>query len=710
MKWPFGKKAATPIVHSGGGTTLAFLSNSDSDSSGTFNYSKRVGTGLGSSLIMAPIQWVQRAMMESPVVVEMQQADGEWEIKDDHPLALSLNQPNPYYAGINLWAGTLFSYYTDGNAYWMIIPAQGGWPAELWYVPHWMLHPVGSRDGSKFLTHYQYTVNGKRYDVPPEQIVHFRHGIDPQNPRLGISPLQSAIKEIWTDMEAAEFIATLLRNNGIPGLLITPDSEHTTVSPADMEDLKRYIRNKTTGSHRGEPLAISGKTKVHRLPWSPKEMDLSPASDRSEERVCALMGIPAAVVGFSAGLEQTKVGATMAEMRKLAWWNGVLPTQHILSGEVESSLLPLYGETKGLRVRFDNSDVAALQEDEDKLFKRADMGVKSGWLTVGAGMKMVGLDSGPEHDYYLRGLAVTAVPASNPIPNESEEEEEEEGEEDIGEGEKSAPATDMPSSKETHPASALEERLARTASRAEATPGQLAYIGLQESMAPRLEAKLRPLLEKFFEELGEKAAIAARAILEPKAIADDPLAAERILDAMKIEDITPIFAGILETHYLLTAEESTALAMETIGLATGIPDHVARAIQATGGTRAGLIDLGKQVKEVLFKAIEEGRAEGLGADALARKIAGLVEAGPWTSKEVRARVIARTETKYAQRISTLHLGKENGVRQFRVFDARLGVTDPDCEMLDGILVDAATADELAASEHPNGTRDFVPHF
>ncbi|KKK87739.1 hypothetical protein LCGC14_2750240, partial [marine sediment metagenome] len=52
-------------------------------------------------------------------------------------------------------------------------------------------------------------------------------------------------------------------------------------------------------------------------------------------------------------------------------------------------------------------------------------------------------------------------------------------------------------------------------------------------------------------------------------------------------------------------------------------------------------------------------------DALARRIKSMVGAGPWKSPEIRARVIARTETKHAQRMSAVIMGKDQGVTVFR---------------------------------------------
>ena len=78
---------------------------------------------------------------------------------------------------------------------------------------------------------------------------------------------------------------------------------------------------------------------------------------------------------------------------------------------------------------------------------------------------------------------------------------------------------------------------------------------------------------------------------------------------------------------------------------------------------------------------------------------------------MRAKVIARTETMHAQRVSALHTYRElDPVAQVMVFDGRLGPTDEECEMLNGQVVTQEEAWALADSEHPNGTRSFAIVF
>ena len=691
------RKKAASIIHPGTTSQGVFLRNTSFPASqGEFNYQQSVGTGLRASVVMAPVQWIQRSMPEAPLVVEKPVGVDEWE-KIKHPLTDLVETPNPFYSGIDLWSATVFSYTTAGNAYWIILKNNLGRPAELWYAPHWTMKPVAVAGSGDFISHYEYNVGGKVQIFQPDEILHFRHGIDPTNPRVGISPLSSALKEIFTDMEAAEFIASLLRNGGVPGIILSPKEADAMVTTEDARDVKEYVMEKTTGSHRGEPLILTQPTNVEKIAYSPEELDLTPASDRSEERITALLGIPAAVVGFSAGLEQTKVGATMAELRKLAWQNGIFPIHRVFSSEVTRGLLPLYGETSTTnRATFDSSGVAALQEDRNKLTISLDRGVRGGWITVADAKRKIGLEATKADEVYLRPINIVPVPEAQgdqPPPTE--------------------PTKEFKALKQgDHNHSLFEERISNDAERSSATKEETAFINHQEREEPRLRKLFEADLIKFFEKFGRDAETISRGILGvgEKQSLEDQMTADRILTAMNMTGIIPIFEDIYEQNYLLIAKESTGAGMVEFGLSTNIPDPVARAVQATGGTRSGLVDLSQQTKDALFKAIEEGRALGEGAEALSKRIAQLVESGPWSTVETRAMVIARTETKHAQRISALHMGKANDAQQYRVFDARLGITDPICESLDGTLVSFQEAEQLANEEHPNGTRDFVPRF
>lgn len=99
----------------------------------------------------------------------------------------------------------------------------------------------------------------------------------------------------------------------------------------------------------------------------------------------------------------------------------------------------------------------------------------------------------------------------------------------------------------------------------------------------------------------------------------------------------------------------------------------------------------------------------MSGENLARFIRDGVEAGPWSSPTVRARVIARTEAAYATNVSVIEGTRAiTGVEQMMIHDGRAGDTDETCEALNGRVVTLEEAQQLAADEHPNGTRSFTP--
>ncbi len=687
------------------------------------DYGREVGDKLDASVVMGPVQWVQRALPEARLIVKARSAKGEDSELDNHPMLALIQRPNEAYGDIMLYWGLVLSLLTDGNAYWMIARNRAGRPAELWYVPHWMLEPKWPVGGAVFIDHYLYTPGGgaAQIKVDPADVIHFRHGINPRNMRKGLSPIDSALREIFMDMESSSFVAALLRNMGVPSVVISPEGS-VIASPADVEATKAWFQESFGGDNRGLPLVMGGPTKVTPYGFNPQQMNMSEARDVAEERICALIGIPAAVVGFGAGLQSTKVGATMEEMRKLAWHNGVQPLWRIITDELQRSLLPLFGNdasaAKGrLTVDVDFSQVPALQEDEDKETERWGKKLASGAILVSEYRQGIGLDVDATHDIYLRPINLIEVPKG--VLRQAQDDR----------GEEAPPAEPEPKKRgQKPPRQAQGDRDEKHESgsehdhpraSAEAYKRGAVYAQMLERQARGLTASFEAPLAKLFADMGAAAAEPAGELLVADALTHkarrgakaDDLLVETILDRLGIPRWAGELKRLYEAHYLEVAK-AAAEAAERAGLGASLPDEVARAVVAAGGRRTGLVDIQGQTRAAMFEALAEGRAAGEGADALAARIGQYVEGGPWQSAETRARVIARTETKYAQNVSTIERGKAAGVERFVVFDGRLGPnrSKPDHIARDGSIVTAAEAARMAAAEHPNGTLSFAPHF
>lgn len=375
-------------------------------------------TGLDSNVIMAPVLWIARTFIEAVARVQrriMAEETGQlptWQPAVDHAVELLLAEPNPFYDGDTLWQATLVSFVLGGNAYWQKVRDDFGEPRELWYLPHWMIAPKYPADGSRYVDYYEYRPPGSAQPrrIPVRDIVHFRFGLDPRDTRMGISPLRPLLREITTDDEAQIFSAVILRNMGVPGLLVSPKDATIRPSKADVDELKEYMGTQFTGARRGKALVLGTPTDVAQFGFDPNKLMLTNLRDISEERVCAMLGLPAPVVGFGSGMQATKVGATMREFVKLAWVQCLSPIQTSLARQGGRQLLPDFvSQTRRYRIKFDTSEVSGFQEDDNQSAERTSKLVLAGILRVDRAQAQLGLEVDDTQKIYLRPSTSMAV-------------------------------------------------------------------------------------------------------------------------------------------------------------------------------------------------------------------------------------------------------------------------------------------------------------
>jgi len=379
-------------------------------------------TGLTSNVVMAPVMWIMRTFTEAVARVERRVDPRLWEWVTDHPAEVLIDRPNPWYDGDALWKATCVSYVLDGNAYWWKIRNAFGEVVQLWYLPHWLVTPVWSPGGASFIDSYQFATGiGQPTTIAPRDIVHFRFGLDPENTRKGLSTLKCLLRDVMTDDRASQFSEVILRNMGVPGLVVSPKGEGKPSDDA-VKQMRDYFKHAFSGEQRGDPLVTKIPTEVTQFGFDPNKLMLGNLRDISEERVCAAIGIPAAVVGFGSGLQSTKVGATMRELRRLAWVQCLTPMQTSMGKQATAQLLPDFvAQTRRFRIRFDTSEVSMFPEDEaakeDRILKRVAAGV----MRVDRAQAALGMEVDQTQQVYLRPTTTAAVDdQGNIIPSPRE--------------------------------------------------------------------------------------------------------------------------------------------------------------------------------------------------------------------------------------------------------------------------------------------------
>lgn len=372
------------------------------------NYLKDVGDGTGSSTVTAPLFWMARTFPEAPPAVWRELENGEEERILQHPLLRVLMRPNLFYTGPQLWAATVIDYMVDGNAYWIKRRRRRtGAVAELWWAPHWVIEPRSETPDSAFVDHYLYTPGTSQQRLAVEDVVHFRFGLDGQDPKFGLSPLKSVLREVFTDDEAANFTAALLRNMGVPGVMVSPE-KGVSIGEEEAREAKADLLAKFTGDKRGEPIVMTGATKIEQFGFSPEQLMLRELRRIPEERVTAVMGVPAIVAGLGAGLDRSTF-TNMGEAREAAYESAMIPMQRNLGEDVRFQLLPDFGSDPFVhRFGFDLAKVRVLQEDLYRLAQRMDLAFRGGWAMRSEARRALGMEVDDERDaVFYQPLNVT---------------------------------------------------------------------------------------------------------------------------------------------------------------------------------------------------------------------------------------------------------------------------------------------------------------
>jgi HK97 family phage portal protein len=379
------------------------------------DYRAEIGDPATNSIVGAVVGWIARNLPDAQVRIVVEgTTDTAYLPAATGPgfMLRLLERPNPYYSGPLQWSATLVDWICNGNAYWLKERSGSGRVIGLWWVPQRFMEPVwpgsgrqtspGSDAPPSFISHYEYTVDGVIYTVAENDVVHFRNGIDPNNTRKGLSRLASLFREIFTDDEAANFTASLLKNLGVPGVILAPSNTGMATGKADPEAIKTTFMEKFGGDKRGEPMVMSSPTDIKVLSWSPEQMNLKDLRRIPEERISAVLGVPAGVAQLGAGLDRSTFN-NIAEGNVSAYTQGIIPSQRLLAADLEIQLLPEFANTdrESLDVWFDWTKAAAMQAAADAIWKRHEGAATKGLITRAEFKRAVGKPVTDEDNVYI---------------------------------------------------------------------------------------------------------------------------------------------------------------------------------------------------------------------------------------------------------------------------------------------------------------------
>ena len=335
-------------------------------------------------------------------ILGKRQSGGEIDEIEKHPLLDLLAKPNEFEGGSRLTEKIMSFLLLAGNSYVLKVQGVQSMPPAFLYAlrPDYMKVVAGT--WKEPISRYHYCPGAAIEKFETKDILHIRE-FHPSNDFYGFSRLEVAARAIDISNKSMEWNKKLLDNDMRPSGIITLD-------PALMQEQFDLFVNKFQETYSGYDKAGSVPIFNGGVTWqatglSPKDIDWSVGQKEIMRQICTIFDVCSQLLGDT----ENTTYSNMQEARQALYMEAILPLMDLYRDELNSWLVPLYGD--GLYLDYDRDRIEALQEDQAKQYAYI---AAADWLTVNEKRVATGYDEvGPEGDVVL--VAVGKIPLEQAV-------------------------------------------------------------------------------------------------------------------------------------------------------------------------------------------------------------------------------------------------------------------------------------------------------
>ena len=351
------------------------------------DYDAIVGHPLTNGVVARCADARARATADAPLLLEERTSEG-WRLQNDHECLGPLRAPNPDHSDADIWGLTELWKSVEAQSFWLVLPNKSGKPGEIYVWNPARVHTLGTSD--EMISGYRVQKETGEYaEVDKRLVIHFRHLPNPFNPRLGWNPLGAGRMQIAGDNLSGTYHTAILRNAGVISMLISLKEGVTAgsqVTPEQFEKVLNHIRRATI-ENAGGVNGLNVPLDIHKMAYSPAEMNIDKLIEYYERRICSVMGVSQRVAGLGADPTYNNLESALKDF----WDRTIVPSRNADAATLNRQWLPLWGmDSQKWRFRFDYSNVPALQENKDALHARVREDYKAGALDLKQWRALVG--------------------------------------------------------------------------------------------------------------------------------------------------------------------------------------------------------------------------------------------------------------------------------------------------------------------------------
>lgn len=233
---------------------------------------------------------------------------------------------------------------------------------------------------------------------------------DPVSRYSGFSPLKALAMRIDTDNEQTNHVMSVLQNGGVPGSIL---SVSDVLDTEQARALAMSFDQKTSGKQKGSTIVLHGGVEYENFGTSFKDLEAKELTKINEAKILAGLGVPLPVFGGPSGTDSSTYD-NMRTALKIFWTQTVIPLQTMIEDFLNSDLdfISNADRVKGIRIKFNRTEVEALKEDQDMLSNRARLDYSGGIITLNEARVAGGYEPIPEGDMFYSPFPSFDLPTS----------------------------------------------------------------------------------------------------------------------------------------------------------------------------------------------------------------------------------------------------------------------------------------------------------
>lgn len=366
------------------------------------------------------ISFLARNVAQLGIDPYRRKGDNDREKLRDHPLSRLLEDPFPgsKWTKYRLMAWTVSEYCIYDCAYWLKGRADDGQPTLI-PVPRRYIEPIGE---SPFFPEFYRITGTKGYrDLDPEQVVHF-FGYNPEDPRQGVSPIETLRQILAEEFAANSFREKMWRNGAWVGGVITRPEK----APRWSDEARMRFRTDWRAQYSadgadagGTPVLEDGMT-YQTTGITAQEAQYIEARKLTREEVAVQYHVNPAMLGL---MDKTS-GADMPEIHKMLYADTLGPMLTAFAQDIERQVLPDLSPNRDVYVEFNLAEKLRGSFEEQAAAISSSVG--GPWMTRSEARARHNLPHLTEADELITPLNVTAGGLASPrdtAPDDAHNEE-----------------------------------------------------------------------------------------------------------------------------------------------------------------------------------------------------------------------------------------------------------------------------------------------